>query len=222
MTTILHLDASARVTRSLTRHLSRLFVETWLTHRPGDRVIRRDLAALSPPHVTEAWIAACFTPPEQRDDAMRAALAWSDAAITELETADLIIIGAPMYNYGLPGTLKAWIDQVIRIGPTFSFDLARGDWPLEPVMQGKRLVVLSARGEFGFAPGGIRESWNHFDPHIAVVAGYLGVAREDIHTVAIEYQEFGDARHTRSRQEAEAETLVLATELAQASARSDR
>lgn len=221
MTTILHLDASARVTRSLTRHLSRLFVETWMTHRPGDRVIHRDLAALSPPYVTEAWIAACFTPPERRDDAMRTALAWSDTAIAELQAADLIVVGAPMYNYGLPSTLKAWLDQVIRIGPTFSFDLARGDWPLEPVMKGKQLVVLSARGEFGFGPGGIRESWNHFDPHIAVCARYLGVAYDAIHTVAIEYQEFGDARHARSRQEAEAKTLVLAAQLAQASARSD-
>ena len=62
-------------------------------------------------------------------------------------------------------------------------------------MSGKRLVVLSARGEFGFAPGGVRERWNHLDPHIATCAHYVGVARSDIHTVAIEYQEFGDTRH---------------------------
>jgi len=218
MTTILHLDASARVTRSLTRHLSRLFVDAWLTHRPGDTVLRRDLAVVPPPHVTEDWIAACFTPPEQRDDAMRAALAWSDAAIAELSAADLIVIGAPMYNYGLPSALKAWLDQVIRLGATFSFDLARGDRPLEPIMRGKRLVVLSARGEFGFAPGGMREGWNQFDPHIATCAPYLGVAHDAIHSVAIEYQEFGDARHARSRQEAEAKTIALAAELAQPAA----
>ncbi|MBR0642440.1 FMN-dependent NADH-azoreductase [Plastoroseomonas hellenica] len=214
MTTILHLDASARVTRSLSRHLSQRFVETWRAHRRGDRVIRRDLAADPPPHVSEAWIAACFTPPQQRDATMRAALAWSDAAIAELEQADVIVIGTPMYNYGMPSALKAWFDQVIRVGRTFSFDLARGDRPIEPLMRGKTLVILSARGEFGFAPGGLRAAQNHLDPHLATCAPYIGVAEEAIHTVAIEFQEFGDERHARSRSDADARVLALAVELA--------
>lgn len=214
MTTILHLDASARVTRSLSRRLSQRFVESWLAHRPHDQVIRRDLAAGPPPHVTESWIAASFTPPEKRDATMRAVLAWSDAAIAELEAADVIVMGAPMYNYGMPSALKAWFDQVIRVGRTFSFDLDRGDWPLEPIMKGKTLVVLSARGEFGFAPGGIREHWNHLDPHIITCAHYIGVARNDIHTIAIEYQEFGDDRHRNSCAEADTRTVALAAELA--------
>lgn len=214
MTTILHLDASARAARSLSRRLSSRFVGAWLAHRPGDRVVRRDLAADPPPHVTEAWIAACFTPADRRDAAMRATLAWSDAAIADLAAAELIVLGAPMYNYGMPSALKAWFDQVIRVGCTFSFDLGRGDWPLEPVMTGKRLVVLSARGEFGFLPGGAREAWNHFDPHVATCAGYLGVARDAIDTVAVEYQEFGDERHARSLAEAEARAVALAVKLA--------
>lgn len=214
MTTILHLDASARVTRSLSRDLSRRFIAAWRERRPEDRVIRRDLAATPPPHVSEDWIAACFTPPERRDAAMRATLAWSDAAVAEVEAADLIVMGTPMYNYGMPSALKAWFDQVIRIGHSFSFDLARGDWPIEPMLAGKRLVLLGARGEFGFAPGGLRADLNHLDPHIAVCARYIGVAEDAIHAVAIEYQEFGDARHDRSRAEAEARTATLAAELA--------
>ena len=122
-------------------------------------------------------------------------------------------MGAPMYNYGMPSALKAWFDQVIRIGSSFSFDLARGDWPLESIMTGKKLVVLSARGEFGFASGGIREHWNHLDRHIATCARYIGVACTDIHTIAIEYQEFGDERHARSRADAEAKAIALAGEL---------
>jgi FMN-dependent NADH-azoreductase len=140
-------------------------------------------------------------------------LAWSEAAIAELEAADLIVMGTPMYNYGMPSALKAWFDQVIRIGRTFSFDLGRGDWPLEPIMAGKRLVVLSARGEFGFAPGGLRERWNQLDPHIATCAPLIGVAGNAIHMIAIEYQEFGDERHTRSLAKAEAEARALAAEL---------
>lgn len=214
MTTILHLDASARSERSLSRRLSRRFVEAWSGYRPEDRIIRRDLAVSPPPHVTEAWIAAAFTAPEQRDAAMRQALAWSDAAIDELEAADLIVLGTPMYNYGMPSALKAWFDQVIRIGRTFSFDLARGDYPIEPMLAGKRLVVLSGRGEFGFQPGGIREQLNQLDPHIATCARYVGVAADAIDTITIEYQEFGGERHASSIAEAEARLDALVAELA--------
>jgi FMN-dependent NADH-azoreductase len=211
--TILHLDASARAARSLSRRLSQRFVDAWLGHRPNDRVIRRDLAADPPPHVTEAWIAAAFTPAHRRDAAMRKTLAWSDKAIAELEAADLIVLGTPMYNYGMPSALKAWFDQVIRVGRTFTFDLRRGDWPIEPVLAGKRLVVLSPRGEFGFGPGGVRAGRNQLDPHIRTCAPFLGVAEDAIHTIAVEYQEFGDERHARSLAVAEAEASALAAGL---------
>ena len=214
MSTILHLDASARTARSLSRRLSQRFVDAWRARRPNDRVIRRDLAADPPPHVTEAWIAAAFTPEGQRDPAMQSTLAWSDAAIAELEAADLIVLGTPMYNYGMPSALKAWFDQVIRIGRTFSFDLGRGDWPVAPSLAGKRLVVLSARGEFGFASGGLRARLNQLDPHIATCAPFIGVDGDAIHTVAVEYQEFGDERHARSLAEAEAKAGTLAAALA--------
>jgi FMN-dependent NADH-azoreductase len=216
--TILHLDASARTARSLTRRLSQLFVDAWLSHRPDDRVLRRDLAADPPPHVTEAWIAAAFTPPDQRDATMWTTLAWSDAAIAELAAAKLIVLGTPMYNYGMPSALKAWFDQVIRVGRTFSFDLRRGDWPLEPIVTGKQLVVLSARGEFGFGPGGVREGRNQLDLHVATCAPLIGVADDAIHTIAIEYQEFGDERHALSLAEAEAAANALAAELARSPA----
>ncbi len=213
MTTLLHIDASARKSRSISRRLSQLFVDTWRSLRPQHRVIRRDLADDPPPHLTEAWIAACFTPPDRRDEQARAALAWSDKAIAELEAADLIVIGTPMYNYGMPSALKAWIDQVVRVGRTFSFDLARGDWPIEPMLSGKRLVVLSSRGEFGFAPGGVRNHMNQLDPHLATCARYLGVAASDVHVIDVEYQEFGDERHRRSVASAEAAAIALAERL---------
>jgi FMN-dependent NADH-azoreductase len=211
--TILHLDASPRTARSLSRRLSQQFVDAWCMRWPNERMIRRDLAADPPPHVTEAWIAAAFTPEDSRDAAMRATLAWSEVAIAELEAADLIVLGTPMYNYGMPSALKAWFDQVIRVGRTFSFDLRRGDWPIEPIMVGKQLVVVSARGEFGFMPGGLRAHKNQLDPHIATCAPFLGVAGDAIHTIAVEYQEFGDERHARSLAEAEAKASSLAAAL---------
>lgn len=196
MATILHLDASVRGDRSLSRGLSRHFMKNWRERRPNDEVIYRDLGREPPAFVTESWIAAVFTKPEERTAAQRAEVSLSDKMIDELKRADMIVLGTPMYNYGMPAPLKAWFDQVIRIDETFSFDLARGDYPLEPIMNGKMLVTLTSHGEFGFATGGVRQNMDHLVPHILTCAHYLGVS--ETHHIAIEYQEFGGERHERS------------------------
>lgn len=211
MTTLLHIDASARGDRSLSRALSRAFVEAWLAREPAANVIARDVGRDPPPFLNEAWVAAAFTPEEARTPQQKAELALSDELIAELAAADVIVMGTPMYNYGMPAQLKSWFDKIIRIGKTFSFDLARGDFPLEPILSGKTLVVLSSRGEFGFGPGGVRADMNQLDPHIRTCSHYLGV--ESIHTIAIDYQEFGDARHKRSIAEAHAAVPGLVDEL---------
>lgn len=214
MNTLLRIDGSARGARSISRGLTQLFIDTWLRSRPSDAVIERDLAADPPPFVTESWIASAFTTPALRTPDQRRLLEPSDRLIDELEEADVIVLGTPMYNYGMPAALKAWFDQVIRIGRTFSFDRARGDWPLEPILDGKALVVLSSRGEFGFAPGGVRGHMNHLDAHIATCARYLGVV--ETHFITTEYQEFGGERHERSVAAAREAVVELVEELARA------
>jgi FMN-dependent NADH-azoreductase len=196
MTTLLHIDASVRGERSLSRKLSKAFIDHWLERESDATVIARDVGRNPPPFVTEAWVAAAFTAPDARRPDQHEELRLSDELIAELDRADFIVIGTPMYNYGMPSALKSWFDKVIRIGKTFTFDLARGDFPLEPVMGGKTLVVLSSRGEFGFGPGGVRESMNHLETHIFTCAHYLGV--EESHLIAVDYQEFDDARHRQS------------------------
>ncbi|MDF2696621.1 MAG: FMN-dependent NADH-azoreductase [Labilithrix sp.] len=220
MSTLLRIDASARAERSQTRQMTRTFVDTWLDCRPTDTVIERNLAKDPPEFVTEPWIASAFTEPARRTPEQRRLLEASDRLIGELEQADVIVLGTPMYNYGMPAALKAWFDQVIRVGRTFSFDLARGDWPLAPILTGKTLVVLSSRGEFAFAPGGVRAHMNHLDPHIATCAHYLGVSES--HLVSIEYQEFGGERHERSIASAFQSVVELAERLARESSRSPR
>lgn len=185
-----------------------------MAKRPGDRLTRRDLALAPPPHIDEAFIAAAFTPPGERGTTASEALAYSDVAIAEIRAADLIIIGVPMYNYGLPSTLKAWFDHVIRVDELFSFDLTRGDWPLRPTLSGKHLVALSARGEFGFAPGGIRAGLNHVDPHLDTLSPFLGVDRRNFHAVTVEYQEFEDERFLASLEQAKLRVDSLVEELA--------
>ncbi|MCY1270863.1 FMN-dependent NADH-azoreductase 1 [compost metagenome] len=196
MTTLLHIDASARGDRSLSRKLSSAFVDAWRVRDPSAEVITRDVGLNPPPFITEDWIAAVFTPEARMTPGQREEIRLSDELIDELDRADLIVIGSPMYNYGMPAALKSWFDKVIRIGKTFTFDLDRGDFPLEPIMNGKKLVILSSRGEFGFGPGGVRERMNHLETHIQTCAHYLGV--EETHVISIDYQEFGDARHEAS------------------------
>lgn len=196
MTTLLHIDASARISRSLSRDLSKTFVDTWHAVRPDDEIIRRDVGRMPPPAMTESWIGAVFTKPADRTPDQNHTVALSDVLIDELSRAEIVVLGTPMYNYGMPAALKAWVDQVVRIDKTFTFDLARGDFPLEPILLGKTLVLLSACGEFGFEPGGIRDHMNHLDTHIRAIKHYFGV--DDMHHVAIEYQEFGGERHSSS------------------------
>jgi len=214
MTTLLHIDASARTDRSLSRKLSRAFVEAWVERDHRANVIVRDVGLNPPPFVTQDWIAAAFTSEEHMTAEKREELRLSDQLIDEIERADVIVIGTPMYNYGMPAALKSWFDKVIRIGKTFTFDLDRGDYPLEPVLGGKKLVVLSSRGEFGFGPGGVREKMNHLDTHIQTCAHYLGV--NETHVIAIDYQEFGDARHEASIADAFDAIPVLARQMIEA------
>jgi FMN-dependent NADH-azoreductase len=196
MKTILRIDVSARTERSLTRGLSQRFIDEWLKQRPSDKIVQRDIGLNPPPAVSADWIASAFTPAKERTKAQQATLQLSETLIDEVERADIILLGVPMYNYGMPSALKAWFDQVIRVNKTFTFDLARGDEPLETILSGKHLVILSSRGEFGFEPGGVREHRNHLDPHIRTCSKFLGVVQD--HLIAIEYQEFGDERHRQS------------------------
>lgn len=215
MTILLRIDASAQLEdRSLTRMLTGLFVDTFQKTAPASRIVTRDIGREPVPAIDHRFIHAAFTPLAEREPWMEERLALSDKLVDEVRDADLIVLGAPMYNYGMPAILKAWIDHVARIGRTFSFDLGRGDFPIQPILSGKRLVVLSSRGEFGFQPGGVRAHMNALDPAIAACSHYFGVDARDIDTVAIEYQEFKDARHRQSVETARARTSELARQLA--------
>ncbi len=198
---LLHIDSSARPDTSdrspygsHTRRLSGRFVRRWLASRPDDLVSYRDVGQSPPSPVTAKWIHAAFTKPEQREPWMRGVLAESDALVDELLAADLIVAGVPMYNFGMPAQFKAYVDNVVRVGRTFGFDRSRpGDpyWPMLAGM-GKRLVVLSARGDHGYDAGGRQAHVNHVENGVRDVFGYLGIT--DFDSIAIEYDEFADQR----------------------------
>jgi len=199
---ILNVQASARIERSLTRKLSGHFLDKLKMRISEVAIEELDLVKDPPPLLTPEWIAGAFSQTPLSESQQRA-LARSDQYIKQIEAADLIVIGTPMYNYGMPAALKAWFDQIARINLTFSFDLSRGDFPIEPVLSDKKMVVFTSSGEFGFEKGGIREAYDHLVPHIKSCAHYLGVnPKKDLYHIGIEYQEFRDKRHEQSKNEA--------------------
>lgn len=220
MATILHIDASARPGRSdrdqfgsHTRRLTARFVERWAVTRPNDRIIYRDVGQTPPQPVTGRWIHAAFTKPEQRESWMQEVLAESDALIDELLAADMIFAGVPMYNFGPPAQFKAYIDNIVRVGRTFGFDRSRPGDPYWPLLTeyGKRLIILSSRGDYGYDPGERSHPMNHVESSIRTAFGYIGIT--DVETAAIEYDEFSDARLQSSLARAEAAVDALVDRL---------
>ncbi|MEI8607464.1 FMN-dependent NADH-azoreductase [Pseudoalteromonas sp. B160] len=218
MTTLLHVDASVRAIKndnpahdSISKNIAKQFIDSFAQHQAIDEYIYRDVGMNPPPFITQDWIGAVFTPENKKTAEQKQLLALSDTLIAEIAAADIIVISSPMYNYGMPAQLKAWFDQVVRINKTFDFDLSRGDFPLQPLLGGKTLVVITSTGEFGFEQGGIREHMSHLVPHLRTLSKYLGVST--IYEIASEYQEFADARHQQSLENAYRQAAELAEHL---------
>jgi FMN-dependent NADH-azoreductase len=169
MSVILHLDSSPRAQRSHSRQLSRAFVDVWKQNHPQDTVIYRDLGHQPPPHVDEAWIGSAYTPPDARTIELKEAVRVSDQLIDELLAADLIVLGAPMHNFGISSSLKTYLDQIIRVGRTFDYPSYNG------LATGKKLVVLTARGGSGYGPGEPMHAMNLQEPTIKTLFGFIGI-----------------------------------------------
>ncbi|MDC8015861.1 FMN-dependent NADH-azoreductase [Tahibacter soli] len=202
MSTLLHIDSSARRTGSVSRRLTARFVEEWRRRHPDGRVIERDLALDAPPHVDEAIIGAYFTPDDARSDAQRATLAQSDALVDELLAADTIVIGAPMYNFALPSSLKAWIDHVVRVGRTFSY----GAGGPQGLVRGKRVVVILSRG--GVYSDGPAQAMDFQTGYLRGVLGFIGIA--DVEFVAAEGVAHGEENAREAIAKAEDQLLAAA------------
>lgn len=193
-THLLHIDASPRLA-SHTRRLAGEFVTAWRARRPDATVVHRDVGREPIPHVSEAWIAAAFTPAAERSPAMADALAPSDDLVDELLAARRLVIATPMYNFGVPSALKAWIDQVVRVGRTFTFD-PNAAAPYTGLLRDVRALVITARGDGGYVDGGRNAGRNFADLHLREVLRFMGIT--DTRIVAVEQDEFGGEALRRS------------------------
>ncbi len=142
MTTLLKINASLFSTQGQSSQLAERFVAARLAATPGLKVISRDLGAEPVPHLDAARFLSFLAKPEERSAEQQAVVAYSDALIEELRQADEIVIGLPMYNFGVPSTLKAWFDHIARAGVTFRYT-ATGP---EGLLTGKKVTIFAARG----------------------------------------------------------------------------
>ena len=165
---LLRIDSSAR-SSSVTRQLTAKFVEEWKKNHPAGEVIQRDLATTVLPQITDHW-AGAHLEPSQLTPAQRSYLATSDHLIEELQAADTIVIGAPMYNFAIPSSLKAWIDQIVRMGKTIGYGAsgARG------LLANKRVIVVTARGG-AYGKGSPAEKFDFQEPYLRHIFGFIGL-----------------------------------------------
>jgi FMN-dependent NADH-azoreductase len=170
MPTLLHIDSSPLYGRSVSRQLTEAFVTQWTSSHPHGTVIGRDLNATVIPPVTAEWVGAAYTPGEARTPQQKEALALSDILLAELEQADEYVFGVPMHNFGVPSVLKLWIDQIARVGRTFSYatGVPKG------MLTGKKATFLIATGGIYDAQTQMA-SFNFVEPYLRSVFGFLGV-----------------------------------------------
>jgi len=142
MKTLLQIQSSLFNGSGQSSALSREFVAAWTAANPGSRVVRRDLAADPVPHLTAERFQAFLAAPAARTPGQQAIAGYSDALIEELRAADVIVIGLPMYNFGVPSTLKAYFDHVARAGITFRYT-EKGP---QGLLTGKKVYVFATRG----------------------------------------------------------------------------
>lgn len=166
MATLLILDSSALPQGSASRDVTATFRKAWEEQHPEGTVVHRDLAANPLPHITAAGVTALFTAPAERTEEQQAAFALREELAAELEAADAVLIGAPMYNFTIPSSLKAWLDQVIIMGRTGGENSS---------VAGKPVTVVASRGG-SYAPGTPREGFEFAAAYLEkVLNGLLGL-----------------------------------------------
>jgi FMN-dependent NADH-azoreductase len=168
--TILIVDSSPAGERSVSRRLTAKVLAELRAKHPGGAIIERDLSLDPFPHLDGLTIGAFFTPPEQRNAVLTEAIRRSDAAVDEVLAADVIVVGAPMYNFGVPSGLKAWIDHIVRSGRTFRYGAAG---PEGLVPSGKKVIVVSARG--GVFSEGPTKGLDFQETYLQTVFGFIGL-----------------------------------------------
>jgi FMN-dependent NADH-azoreductase len=168
---LLHIDSSVLGPHSVSRQVSAAIVERLRQTTPGLDIIYRDLTATPLSHLSGSLLAAAqgVTP---TDPAVQRDVALSQAVLDEFLSADMVVLGAPMYNFTIPSQLKAWIDRILVAGKTFKYS-AQGP---EGLAGNKRVIVAISRGGF-YGPGTQAAAFEHLESYLRGVFGFIGVIK---------------------------------------------
>jgi FMN-dependent NADH-azoreductase len=169
MKKILHIISSPRGEASLSIKLANAIIEKIKAVYPGSTVHENNLVKKQYPHLEEAHLVSFFTPAESRTPENILAIKHSDEAIQEIRDADIIVIGAPLYNFGVPSALKAWIDHIVRAGVTFKYDQngAQG------LLEGKKIYIALSSGAI-YSEGSFK-SMDFVEPYLRTILGFIGL-----------------------------------------------
>ena len=198
MKTILQINSSAR-SNGNANQLADQFTREWLAAHPQDKLVQRDVGANPLPHLTEELIGAFFTPADQRTSGQAALVQRSDQLIAELQAADVLVLGVPMYNFGIPSTLKSYFDHIARAGVTFRYT-ANGP---EGLVKGKKAYVLAARG--GLYQGTPKDTQTGY---LRDFLAFIGI--DDVEFVYAEGLNMGAEQHDQAQAAAQQRIAELA------------
>jgi FMN-dependent NADH-azoreductase len=165
---LLQIDSSARAS-SVTRRLTARFAEEWKKNHLEGEVVHRDLAATTLPPITDDWDTTGLEG-SKLTSAQRSYLSTSDKLIAELQAADTVVIGAPMYNFSISSSLKGWIDHTVRVGKTVSY----GPHGPQGLVGKKSVVVITARAG-AYKKGTPREAWDFQESYLRHILGFIGL-----------------------------------------------
>lgn len=178
MDTILFIEASPRGKDSASRSVSDTLAARLAGRYPSARLVRRDLAAELLPHLDDITLRAISTKDAAEAERLKEAARQSDRLTDELLAADLLVIATPMWNFGIPSALKAWIDLVVRPGRTFRY----ADGGVQGLAQGKKAILVLASG--GVFTDGPWRPWDFVEPYLRQILGFIGIA--EVQTVRVE------------------------------------
>ena len=176
--TLLRIDASARTEGSYSRRIADAAQAAWHQAHPAGVVVRRDLAREPVLQIVNSTIQGFYTPSAGLTPELRSATALSDTLIAELKGAHTVLIASPIYNFSVPASLKAWIDQIVRIGHTFAYDGSQ----FSGLVKGPRAVLALSYGAGGYQ--GPLAQLDHLRPYLTMLLGFLGIA--DVQVLATE------------------------------------
>ena len=199
MSTLLQIRSSLFSDQGQSSQLADQYVARWQAAHPDGTVVTRDLAANPIPHLTAERFGAFTTPAEQRTTEQQAVVAESDALIAELRAADVVVLGLPLYNFGMPSTLKAYIDHIARAGETFRYT-ANGP---EGLLGGRQVRVFAARG--GLYAGTPLDTQSSY---LRNFLAFLGIT--DVEFIYAEGLAMGDEKRKSALSQAHARLSALA------------